>query len=144
MNDLQNFIDSYLKTKHQSLVRIISQPDYSERRLSPNIPQVTDSTAVVLVNFIIKDRELYPDYDHPVIGSVRQMAVFLRSPKSLTKDTPDEMLRKVDNCRKDIRTIANKNAFWVNLDKLPFNGLADYEGHAWLVLFKEDFDKIQK
>ena len=42
----------------------------------------------------------------------------------------------------DIKTIARKNAFWISEGKQPFNGLSDYLGDAWLVLYKEDYEKL--
>ena len=135
-------ISDYLKIKHQSIVRIKSNPTYTKRRLNPDIIESMDSTVVVLINFIIKDKEIYPDYHHPVICSVRQAAVFLKTKGKINKKMSLQMMKSIDNARKDIKTIAKKNAFWINEGKPPFNGLSDFNKNAWLVLYKEDYDRL--
>ena len=135
-------IADYQKYLHQSVRRIKSNSSYSERRLKPNVPHTNDANVVVLINFIVLNNDIVPDYAHSVIGSIRHLAVFLKTDSQINKEMSNELFKKIDNCRKDIRTIAKKNAFWINMGKKPFNGLADFMGNAWLVLFKEDYEKI--
>ena len=113
------------------------------RRLDSKNLLTNDSNQVVLINFIVDKDQIYPDYDHPVIGSVRQIAAFLKSPIPITVNSPMELIKKADNCRKDIRTIATKNKKWIDLCQEPFNSLSDFECQAWLVLYKEDYEKIK-
>ena len=132
-------INEYEHLKKLSLRKIKVKSELSLRRLKPMIAITDDAKQIVLVNFTCDGDEIFPDYDHPVIGSIRQVAVFLKSPTPLTKDSPIELIKKADNSRKDIKTIASKNQKWINANKQPFNSLSDFEGQAWLVLYKEDY-----
>lgn len=134
--------NEYDYLKKLSLRKISFKDILSSRRLEQRNVPTNDANQVVLVNFTVDEEELHPDYEHPVIGSVRQMAAFLKSSTPITKGTPVDLIKKADNCRKDIKTIANKNKKWVELSMEPFHSLSDFESQAWLVLFKEDYEKI--
>jgi len=133
----------YNMSKSQSQNRLQIQQSYSERRLNANNTIINDANARVLINFI-KDQagNILPDYDHPVIKSTRQAAAFLLTDEPITKNMAPELVKKIDNKRVDIRDTANKNTSWIQWGFAPFNGADDFEGQAWLILNKKDFDNL--
>lgn len=151
MNDIKNNKDNqinddleYQKSFHQSLRRIKYRKDFSKRRLNPRPINSQDSTLVVLVNFIVKDDEILEDYIHPIIGSIRQAAMFLKSKAQTTQNMSMRVFNKIDNCRKDIKTIAKKNSYWIKKGKKPFNSLSDFNDNAWLIFFIDDYQKAKE
>ena len=133
----------YNMSKKQSQNKLQIQNKYSERRLNTTNPITDDANTRVLINFIKDaDDNIIPDYNNPVIKSTRQAAAFLLTDEPITKNMDQNLVKKIDNKRVDIRDTANKNTNWIKWGFLPFNGANDFEGQAWLILNKDDFDKF--